>query len=81
MDNSAWIPVTKDTLPPLGEWVLLWHSENNVPVLSRLEKGIRGRRVLSWEVGTGSHATWYRVFPYNLLLTHWCKVEIPPPPT
>ena len=83
MNEPTWIPVTKNTLPPIGEWVLLWVSKgDNKPIVGKLAKGRRGSDFYSWETSDKDHRDWYLVLQYDTekVITHWLPLNLPPPP-
>lgn len=86
MNEPEWIPVTKDTLPPIGERVLIWHESRGSYLLAHLEA--QNGYLLRWMLcsGEAEDTHWfpcYFVTPNSpkQWITHWCKVLIPPPPT
>lgn len=80
MNKPVWIPVTKDTLPAIGEWVLIWNNTKGVPLIGKLAC----KKWMDWALTWEWQGEWEYVFLHNQeprpVITHWCKVEIPPPP-
>lgn len=85
MDNPTWIPVTKETLPPIGERVLIWLADREKYLLAHLEA--EHGYLLRWMLSSGMYIddAWYPCYLNSpnspkQWITHWLPLNLPPSP-